>query len=173
MSRRQTWGIVAVLGVAFVALMMWPTDSEQPTAPQPAPVVAAKPAPAVPVADAEPVIDRMRTAATVAEPEGEEMADHMDPVTRQTYNVAVSDAIVDLRAACLDVVVAEGDLQPSDEFVFDAVVVEGEIIDIKIRALADVSKDTLDCVHNAAWDAGWPRIKVGGEMRFQRVFRAQ
>lgn len=173
MNRQQTWGVAAVLGVMFVALMMWPTAAEQPDAPEPEPAVVVKPAPAVPVAEAEPVIERMRTAATVTEPEGDEMAEHMDPVTRQTYNVAVSDAIVDLRVACLDVVVEEGDLLPTDEFVFDAVVVGGEIIDIKIRALTDVSKDTLDCVHNAAWDAGWPKIKVSGEMRFQRVFRAQ
>ena len=173
MNRQQTWGIVAVLGVMFVALMVWPTDSKEAETPKLEPVPQVKPPPSVPVAEAAPVVARMRAAATVAEPEGEELAEHMDPVTRQTYNVAVSDAIVDLRAACLDVLVDEGDLQALDEFVFDAVVVEGELIDIKIRALSEVSKDTLNCVHNAAWEAGWPKIKVGGEMRFQRVFRAQ
>ncbi len=176
MSRQQSVVLGVVLAVLFLVVMLWPktvpSDAVDDIA-SPAPMPAEPVLSAAPDAQPEPAAAPDTPAPAAPLPSQVPLAKHIDPDTRQLYNRAVSNAIMDIREGCFDVLIAEGALQTRDEFVFDAVVVDGEVIDLKIRALVPASKDTMNCVHNAAWDAGWPKISVAGEMTFQRVFMAR
>ncbi|MEQ1504575.1 MAG: hypothetical protein ABMB14_20215, partial [Myxococcota bacterium] len=70
---------------------------------------------------------------------------------------------------CLDPWIAS--IGEPDELVIDAVLVDGRLSDVGLRAMHHpLPADVLTCVAERAWYADWPEWDLGGELRLQRSF---
>ncbi|MEQ1564864.1 MAG: hypothetical protein ABMA64_04445 [Myxococcota bacterium] len=93
------------------------------------------------------------------------------PDDRRAMNFAVDDVLKAARADCLEPWVGTVSPEVAEEVVFDAVLIDGRVVDIGIRALThEIPPDVLACVADRAWLSDWPEWELKGELRMQRSF---
>jgi hypothetical protein len=88
-------------------------------------------------------------------------------------NFAVDGVLRAARTECLepwlDQTASEPGGQLPAEFVFDAVLHDGRMVDMGFRSLErEVPTDVIQCVADKAWYAEWPEWDLQGELRLQR-----
>ncbi|MCA9494220.1 MAG: hypothetical protein KC621_30040 [Myxococcales bacterium] len=141
--------------------------------------VAESPAPSAPTPRTEPVRAAPRSVRVpLPAPSGRRHPDvrqrkepvHLDGDLKLVMNTAVDDAIRPARVECLEPWV-DGLPNPHEtEFVFDAVIHDGELADIGLRSLSvPVPEEVVGCVADKVWEADWPTMNVPGELRLQRT----
>jgi hypothetical protein len=172
MERRVVAGLsaVALLAVLAAAVLSRDPDSPGPPTPPPSPAPVAPPSPAPiavrvalpPPADVDPP----------AVPEERPADVPITPDDRRAMNYAVDDVLKEAEAQCLEPWLARLPERPGRaEFVFDALLFDGQLADIGMRSLTvDVPADVVSCVADAAWYADWPSWDLRGELRLQRSF---
>lgn len=87
-------------------------------------------------------------------------------------NYAVDGVLREAKAQCLAPWLArQPEPPPSAEFVFDALLFDGQLADIGMRSLTlDVPAEVVSCVADMAWYTDWPTWDLRGELRLQRSF---
>jgi hypothetical protein len=91
------------------------------------------------------------------------------PEDRRQMNFAVDGVLKAARAECIGPWLANIGAEQADEFVFDAVLYEGRLYEVGLRAMGhDIPPDVLDCVADRVWYAEWPEWDLPGELRLQR-----
>ena len=174
MERRLVAGLILVALIAIVAalvLMRRPDPPpEEPPVARPSPV---RPAPAVPAPKAVRVA--LPPPADVEPPRlpnerPPEVA--LTPEDRRSMNYAVDGVLREAKSQCLEPWLAKLPERPATtEFVFDALLFDGQLADIGMRSLTlDVPADVVSCVADTAWYADWPTWDLRGEIRLQRAF---
>jgi len=166
-------GVIAVLAiVAAVLLPMRRPDAAPPPEhverPKPATPAPARPAPIAvrvalpPPSDVEPPRLPEQRPPDVA----------ITPEDRRAMNYAVDGVLREAESQCLEPWLAKLPERPSSaEFVFDALLFDGQLADIGMRSLTvDVPADVVSCVADMAWYADWPTWDLRGEIRLQRSF---
>jgi hypothetical protein len=96
----------------------------------------------------------------------------LSPDDRRTMNYAVDGVLKEAKTQCLAPWLDKmPDAPPSAEFVFDALLFDGQLADIGMRSLTlDVPADVVSCVADLAWTTDWPTWELRGELRLQRSF---
>ena len=87
-------------------------------------------------------------------------------------NYAVDAVLQEAKVSCLEPWLKNNpEAPPSSEFVFDALLFDGQLADIGMRSLSlDVPAEVVGCVADAAWYNDWPTWDLDGELRLQRSF---
>lgn len=174
MDRRALAGLGAIAVLAIVAAV-WLFGRPDPPQSDPAPVrpQAVRPAPAQPAPKAVRV-----ALPPPADVEPPRMPDERPPdvaITaddRRSMNYAVDGVLQEAKTQCLAPWLARlPEPPPSAEFVFDALLFDGQLADIGMRSLTvDVPADVVSCVADKAWYTDWPTWDLRGELRLQRSF---
>jgi hypothetical protein len=166
MSGRQGALMAAVLALlALGSLLLIALSPEGPERkPRKVPARAAQPAPRAIRASLPPP-----PGVELPElPQERPQASDLTPDDRRAMNFAVEGALIPARDECLVPWMEEEGLEAA-EFVFDAVLYDGRLVDIGFRSLtSDVPADVLGCVADRAWYADWPQWDLQGELRLQR-----
>jgi hypothetical protein len=170
-GRQATWAGVAVLLVLLggLAVLLSAPDTGERPAPRPVEVPAPRPVPRAqhiplrPPPDIE-VPDPPRERPPPAE---------ITPDDRRTMNFAVDGVLRAARTECLEPWLDQSASEPGGErpaeFVFDAVLHDGRMVDMGFRSLErEVPADVIECVADKAWYAEWPEWELRGEQRLQR-----
>ncbi len=174
MERRLVAGLIVVAVLAIVGavfLMRRPEPAppvEHVVRPQPVKPAPAQPAPKAvrvplpPPADVEPPRLPDERPPDVA----------LTPEDRRSMNYAVDGVLQEAKTQCLEPWLAKVPERPARaEFVFDALLFDGQLADIGMRSLTlDVPADVVSCVADRAWYADWPTWDLRGEIRLQRSF---
>lgn len=163
-------GLVS-LAVLVVMGLVIAGSSETPEPPAPA---SAAPSARIEPVRAAPRAVRVPLPAPAgrAHPDVRERKDpvHLNGDLKFTMNTAVDDAIKPARHECLEPWVDSLTNPRETEFVFDAVIHDGELADIGLRSLSEaVPEDVVACVADKVWEADWPTMDVPGELRLQRT----
>lgn len=161
--------VAATAGLLSIVLLAGDERQEQP-------VVAASPAPRP---RSGPVPRAIR--ASLPPPAGVERPEpppeplpeaRITPDDRREMNYAVDAVVRAARHECLAPFLAEAGVASGveEEFVLDAVLYDGRLYDVGLRAMGlDLPEDVLACVADRAWYADWPEWDLAGELRLQRV----
>jgi hypothetical protein len=169
--------VIGGIGALVVAILLLGLLIAQDTGPDlgdvpPAPEVQVEPRPDPGPVASKAVRHALKPPADIEPPEppDERPAEAaVTPDDRRAMNYAVDHV---LRAARDECIVPWLDTIPEPtnaEFVFDAVLYDGQLYDVGLRSLSlDMPGEVVDCVADRAWYADWPTWDLGGELRLQR-----
>ena len=174
MERRLLAGLIVLGVLAIVIASLW-TRRPDPAPPE-VPVVRPPPVKAAPAAPAPKAVRvPLPPPADVEPPRLPEERPPDVAITaedRRSMNYAVDGVLREARTECLEPWLAKLPERPANaEFVFDALLFDGQLADIGMRSLTvDVPADVVSCVADMAWYADWPTWDLRGELRLQRSF---
>jgi hypothetical protein len=95
----------------------------------------------------------------------------LTPDDRRAMNFAVDDVVKAAKRDCLLPWLAKVAPDATSEFVIDAVLYDGRVVDIGLRSLdRELPPDVTSCVADRAWLSDWPEWDLPGELRLQREF---
>lgn len=171
----MNWRVVlGGVGVALLAALLWVLIAQDTDVPEAETVAVATPEKRP--ADA-PV--QMATRAKVPRPEGidePEWPEERPPPTtitpddKRKMNYAVDDVLRDAREECILPWIDDLPDPLEAEFVFDAVLWDGQLYEAGIRSLnAEIPQDVLTCIGDKVWIREWPTWELNGELRLQRA----
>lgn len=184
-GRRWIGGVVVVvLAMAGAAVTTILVDEgldpvvEDPDPPPPRPTVT----PAQPRPRPDVVDTRTTQRISLQPPEGHELPNRPDtielnpltPDMRREMNYFVDDILKASRNACIMPWLEEIGPGTRSEFVFDAVLVDGEMYDIGVRSLdRELPGEVSGCISDQAWSQEMPKFDFPGEVRLQRSISYQ
>lgn len=169
-ARVVAGGIVVVVVAALLwALIAQDTSVEAPESE----VKVERPAPRAPDAPVQMATRaKVPRPAGIDEPEWPEERPPPSMITaddKRKMNYAVDDVLRDAREECI---LPWIDALPDPleaEFVFDAVLWDGQLYEAGIRSLnAEIPQDVLTCIGDKVWIREWPTWQLEGELRLQR-----
>lgn len=165
--------LLGLLALLLLALLVVGDTTSAPVEPAPAPRPA-KPKPAerpMPASVRIP-LPPPRNVEPPTPPDERPPPAPITPDDRRDMNFAVDRVLQAAREECLEPWLAGvDDAPPKAEFVFDAVLFDGQLADIGMRSLhLEVPRDVVGCVADRAWYADWPTWDLQGELRLQRSF---
>lgn len=176
MNRSQALVAAGVAAALLALLLLGALVATDGGAPVEVPAEAPRPAPR-PIEAPRPAQVRIplpppRSVEPPRPPDERPAEARLTPDDRREMNFAVDAVIRAAREECLQPWLAGVDAAPPEsEFVFDAVLFDGQLADVGLRSLdLPLPQDVVDCVADRAWYADWPSWELGGELRLQRSF---
>lgn len=173
MNPRIVAGGLALVLIAGLLWLLIAQDTEV-DAPAPEPV-AAEPAPPPAPANAPlRVAERAKLARSAGVPEPEWPEERPEPSVitpddKKKMNYAVDDVLRDARDECIVPWIDEIAEPVEAEFVFDAVLWDGQVYEAGIRSLnLEIPQPVLTCIGDKVWIREWPTWELNGELRLQR-----
>jgi hypothetical protein len=171
MDRRWLLGVLGLaFGLTLLAVLWTAADERPPPAPRERPSRVPRPTPPATRVGLPAPLGVEPPEAPDERPEPA----HVTGDDRRLMNVAVDDVLTAARTDCLVPWLGrDGDGAP-EEVVFDAVLHDGRLVDVGIRAMRlELPSDVLQCVADRAWYAEWPEWDLPGELRLQRSIEVQ
>jgi hypothetical protein len=182
MDQRVVVGLgigAAVFAIVLLGLLIaQDTGGEVDELDPPAPVVVAEPRPAQEV---RPAPQYTRVAVTAPEglaptepmPKRPAPAD-VGPDEYRAMNYAMDDVIGGAREECIQPWLDRTPDALTSEFVFDAVLYDGRMVDFGLRSLSsEVPAEVMGCIRDQAWYSDWPDFDIEGQMTLQRSVEVQ
>lgn len=177
-SSNRTW--IAGVGVAVIAVVAGVGSLlyfDEPTVDPIDNPVPPRPPPTVEPAPPRPVLAPGRSRVSMPPPDDRDRPIKPDnptpaPVTpelRREMNYFVDDMMTAARDKCILPWMEEFDDGTTAEFVFDAVMYDGQMYDFGIRSLDhDLPESIQACIADEVWAQEAPTIELAGEVRLQR-----
>jgi hypothetical protein len=165
MDRRLAFGgaaVVALLVALGLALTFGGPDEAAPTSRPDPKKVEARPS------GGRQVLRRPADVEAPEVPDERPEAAQVTPDVRREMNYAMDGVIQAARRDCLGPWITKQGTG-NVEFVFDAVLWDGRLVDFGMRALGpEVPEEVVSCVADAVWYGEWPEWELAGELRLQR-----
>jgi len=157
---------LSLLGLLMLGMLIAQDTIPEPAEDAPPQVAAVRPHPAPLVR--QPL--RPPPGITPPEPAAERPSPaQLEPADRKLMNYAVDNVLKEARDDCILPWIDAIEDPLTAEFVFDAVLHDGQLFDVGLRSLsAEVPPTVLDCVAEKAWLGDWPTWNIQGELRLQR-----